>query len=318
MQLALKNLVKKYQQGKDIQPIVYEEDWSDKLEPYAAGLGLAGDAVGLGAAATGVGIPVGTVVAAVTNVPNLVIDGYQTVRDGYRAYKDNGASLGSAAWNAGEFVLDAAGLKFLSYINKSRKAGIAAAKTFSGLEKAATSPYRRVGTGAGRVMARKSAERKAAYNAARNKALKESNEELVKKGVRASQGAYYEQKLADAMAKRGYGVAVNDAIKSVNRTARQNLGLISGVSAGTNVYHLQKKQGGKMQLLKNGSGIHIKKKNRGKFTSYCGGKVTDSCIRRAKASGNPTLVKRATFAANARKWKHQNGGILQLIMNRYE
>jgi hypothetical protein len=52
------------------------------------------------------------------------------------------------------------------------------------------------------------------------------------------------------------------------------------------------------------SGIHIKKKNRGKFTEYCGGKVTDACIRKAKASGNPKLVKRATFAANARKWKH--------------
>lgn len=75
----------------------------------------------------------------------------------------------------------------------------------------------------------------------------------------------------------------------------------------------KRKQGGKMntlQFLKNGSGIHIKKKNRGKFTSYCGGKVTDSCIRRAKASGNPTLVKRATFAANVRKWKHQDGGTL--------
>ena len=30
--------------------------------------------------------------------------------------------------------------------------------------------------------------------------------------------------------------------------------------------------------LKNGSGIHIKKKNRGKFTEYCGGKVTSKCI----------------------------------------
>ena len=63
-----------------------------------------------------------------------------------------------------------------------------------------------------------------------------------------------------------------------------------------------------LQFLKNGSGIHIKKKNRGKFTDYCGGKVTDECIRRAKASGNPTLVKRATFADNARHWKHKNGG----------
>lgn len=30
--------------------------------------------------------------------------------------------------------------------------------------------------------------------------------------------------------------------------------------------------------FKKGSGIHIKKKNRGKFTEYCGGKVTDECI----------------------------------------
>ena len=71
------------------------------------------------------------------------------------------------------------------------------------------------------------------------------------------------------------------------------------------------KQGGKMNILeflKNGSGIHIKKKNRGKFTKYCHGKVTDECIRKAKASGNPTLVKRATFADNARHFKHKDGG----------
>lgn len=66
-----------------------------------------------------------------------------------------------------------------------------------------------------------------------------------------------------------------------------------------------------LEFLKNGSGIHIKKKNRGKFTSYCGGKVTDECIRKAKASGNPTLVKRATFADNARRFKHKEGGIIK-------
>ena len=53
---------------------------------------------------------------------------------------------------------------------------------------------------------------------------------------------------------------------------------------------------------KNGSKIHIKKKNRGKFTEYCGGKVTEECIRRGKNSPNPTIRKRATFAANAKKW----------------
>jgi hypothetical protein len=30
--------------------------------------------------------------------------------------------------------------------------------------------------------------------------------------------------------------------------------------------------------LKKGSGIHIKEENKGKFTDYCGGKVTDECI----------------------------------------
>lgn len=31
-------------------------------------------------------------------------------------------------------------------------------------------------------------------------------------------------------------------------------------------------------FLKKGKGIHIKKKNRGKFRDYCGGKVTNECI----------------------------------------
>ena len=60
--------------------------------------------------------------------------------------------------------------------------------------------------------------------------------------------------------------------------------------------------------FKSGSGIHIKKKNRGKFTEYCGGEVTQECINKAKKSKNPTLRKRATFAENARAWKHQEGG----------
>lgn len=61
---------------------------------------------------------------------------------------------------------------------------------------------------------------------------------------------------------------------------------------------------------KKGSKIHIKKKNRGKFTEYCGGTVTQACIDKAKKSKNPTLRKRATFAENARTWKHQFGGVI--------
>lgn len=65
--------------------------------------------------------------------------------------------------------------------------------------------------------------------------------------------------------------------------------------------------------FKKGSGIHIKKENRGKFTEYCGGKVTQECIDKAKRSNNPTLRKRATFSENSRGWakKHQTGGWLE-------
>lgn len=59
------------------------------------------------------------------------------------------------------------------------------------------------------------------------------------------------------------------------------------------------------------SGIKIKKKNRGKFTEYCGGTVTSACIARGKNSSDPAVRKRATFAANARKWKHLEGGVIK-------
>lgn len=56
-------------------------------------------------------------------------------------------------------------------------------------------------------------------------------------------------------------------------------------------------------MYKKGGKIHIKKNNRGKFTDYCNGKVTTECINRGKRSPNPVIRKRATFAANARRWK---------------
>lgn len=59
-----------------------------------------------------------------------------------------------------------------------------------------------------------------------------------------------------------------------------------------------------------GGKIHIKPENRGKFTKYCGGKVTSECIARGKKSSDPAVRKRATFAANSRKWHHAFGGDL--------
>ena len=65
-----------------------------------------------------------------------------------------------------------------------------------------------------------------------------------------------------------------------------------------------------IDFMKTG-GIHIKKENRGKFTDYCGGKVTTECIQRGKNSPSATIRKRATFAQNARSWsKREDGGIL--------
>lgn len=63
-------------------------------------------------------------------------------------------------------------------------------------------------------------------------------------------------------------------------------------------------------LLKKGNKINIKKKNRGKFTEYCGGNITSECIQKGKHSSDSKIRKRATFASNARSWKHYNGGII--------
>lgn len=65
-----------------------------------------------------------------------------------------------------------------------------------------------------------------------------------------------------------------------------------------------------LQYLKSGNKIHIKESQKGSFTRYCNGKVTNECIRRGKNSPDPRIRKKATFAANARKWKHQMGGVV--------
>lgn len=56
--------------------------------------------------------------------------------------------------------------------------------------------------------------------------------------------------------------------------------------------------------FKNGksSGIHIKPENRGKFTALK--KRTGKSASWFKAHGTPAQKKMATFALNAKKWKH--------------
>lgn len=60
--------------------------------------------------------------------------------------------------------------------------------------------------------------------------------------------------------------------------------------------------------FKKGSKIHIKESQKGSFTKYCKGKVTNECIQKGKNSPDPKIRKKATFAANSRKWKHKEGG----------
>ena len=59
-------------------------------------------------------------------------------------------------------------------------------------------------------------------------------------------------------------------------------------------------------MLAKGSGIHIKKENRGKFTETK--KRTGKTTEELTHSKNPLTRKRAIFAQNAKKWKHEDGG----------
>jgi len=65
---------------------------------------------------------------------------------------------------------------------------------------------------------------------------------------------------------------------------------------------LRKNWGNKRIYRKKEGGIHIKPENKGKFTDYCGGKVTGDCIEKGLDSPSATIRKRANFARNARKW----------------
>lgn len=60
--------------------------------------------------------------------------------------------------------------------------------------------------------------------------------------------------------------------------------------------------------LKQGGKIHIKKKNRGKFTALK--KRTGKSASWFKAHGTPAQKKMAIFALNSRKWRHSHGGII--------
>lgn len=77
------------------------------------------------------------------------------------------------------------------------------------------------------------------------------------------------------------------------------------------------KNGGYIDFFKNGSGIHIKKKNRGKFTASAkaAGESVQEHAHKVMNDPNATTLqkKRANFAIQAKRWahKHQTGGIMK-------
>ena len=77
--------------------------------------------------------------------------------------------------------------------------------------------------------------------------------------------------------------------------------IFDGKQSGDEVLDFMEQKGYLTPVFKKGGRIHIKKKNRGKFTEYCGGKVTEECIARGKRSKNPLTRRRANFASVVRK-----------------
>lgn len=76
----------------------------------------------------------------------------------------------------------------------------------------------------------------------------------------------------------------------------------------------------KCQFFKAGSGIHIKKKNRGKFTASAkrAGQSVQEHARSVLNDPNATPLqkKRANFARNSRRWsKKQQGGQINYFNN---
>lgn len=94
--------------------------------------------------------------------------------------------------------------------------------------------------------------------------------------------------------------------------AKENLGIkaINAANKGRLTSLPNSFESPELNTFAEGGKIHIKPENRGKFTKYCGGKVTSECIAKGKRSSDPAVRKRATFAANARKWHHAFGGDL--------
>ena len=128
------------------------------------------------------------------------------------------------------------------------------------------------------------------------------NQFIARQVTRGESDPTYAAQYYDDLLNRNPQLKIDDRfvseIESGTRSAKISESELSGIPRG------ERNQPYKGLNYKSGGRIHIKPENRGKFTEYCGGKVTDECIQRAKRSGNKKLIKRAVFTQNSIKWKH--------------
>ena len=92
--------------------------------------------------------------------------------------------------------------------------------------------------------------------------------------------------------------------------------IFDGKQSGDEILDFMDQKGYLAPVFKKGGSIHIKKKNRGKFTESAkrAGMGVQEYARHVLANKDKyssTLVKRANFARNAKKFKHEDGGILK-------
>ena len=157
------------------------DKYADKYEPTAAMLSLGGLGLGGITAVTGIGAPIGGAIAAASQVPSTIIDGYQAVRDWYKTAKGDNR-VGSALWNTIETGLDLLGAKAA----KSLAKGVSrlAEPTVFNPRKPLFSPKKRIADHYRKQWKYEKAKRTAA-----------ATKELAKKGVRPSQGNYFKTKM---------------------------------------------------------------------------------------------------------------------------
>ena len=92
--------------------------------------------------------------------------------------------------------------------------------------------------------------------------------------------------------------------------------IFDGKEYGNEILDFMDQKGYLTSAFKKGGSIHIKKKNRGKFTAAAkraGMSVQEFAkhVLANKENYSSTMVKRANFARNSKKFKHENGGIVK-------